>query len=128
MKTLIAVFFSMMLMGFAVRAPAVEVPFDQAQFDSMRAAGKPMAVVFHADWCPTCRAQAPVLKSLSQSPELKSVTVFVANFDTEKGLKKSLAVTQQSTIVVFKNGKESARSTGDTQPDSLTALLRHAIS
>ncbi len=128
MKTLIAVFFSMMLMGFAVRAPAVEVPFDQAQFDSMRAAGKPMAVVFHADWCPTCRAQAPVLKSLSQSPELNSVTVFVANFDTEKGLKKSLAVTQQSTIVVFKNGKESARSTGDTQQDSLTALLRHAIS
>jgi hypothetical protein len=43
-------------------------------------------------------------------------------------LKKSLGVTKQSTIVVFKNGKESARSTGDTQQDSLAALLRRAAS
>jgi thioredoxin 1 len=109
-------------------APAAEVPFNQTQFDAARAAGQPVAVVFHADWCPTCRAQAPVLKDLAQSPELKSLTLYIANFDTEKSLKKSLGVTQQSTIVVFKNGKESARSTGDTQQDSLAALLRHALS
>jgi thiol-disulfide isomerase/thioredoxin len=128
MKSLVAAAFSVMLICFATLAPAAEVPFDQAQFDSMRAAGKPVAVVFHADWCPTCRAQAPVLKDLAQSPDLKSVTLYVANFDTEKALKKSLGVTKQSTIVVFKNGKESARSTGDTQQDSLAALLRHAVS
>jgi hypothetical protein len=69
-----------------------------------------------------------VLKDLSQSPELKSLTLYIANFDTEKALKKSLGVTQQSTIVVFKNGKESARSTGATQHDSLAALLLHAVS
>lgn len=113
---------------FSNLAPAAEVPFNQAQFDAARSAGQPVAVVFHADWCPTCRAQAPVLKDLAQSPELKSMTLYIANFDTEKSLKKSLGVTQQSTIVVFKNGKESARSTGDTQQDSLAALLRHALS
>jgi thiol-disulfide isomerase/thioredoxin len=128
MKSFIAVTFSMILMSFATLSLSTEVPFNQAQFDSMRAAGKPVAVVFHADWCPTCRAQAPVMKDLSQTPELKSVTLFVADYDTEKALKKSLAITQQSTIVVFKDGKESARSTGDTQRDSLAALLRHAIS
>jgi thioredoxin 1 len=85
-------------------------------------------VVFHADWCPICRAQAPLLKELSQTPELKSLTLFVADFDTEKDLKKSLGVTKQSTVVVFKDGKESARSTGDTQQGSLAMLLRHAIS
>jgi len=31
-------------------------------------------------------------------------------------------------VVVFKDGKESARSTGDTQQGSLAMLLRHAIS
>ena len=128
MKSLIAVTFSLMLVCFASLASSAEVPFDQAQFDSMRAAGKPVAVVFHADWCPTCRAQAPLLKDLAQTPELKSVTLFVANFDTEKALKKSLGVTKQSTIVVFMNGKESARSTGDTKQESLAALLRHAVS
>jgi thioredoxin len=127
MKSLAAVALAVFTL-FANYAPAAEVPFNQGQFDAARAAGQPVAVVFHADWCPTCRAQAPVLKELAQTPELKSVTLYIANFDTEKSLKKSLGVTQQSTIVVFKNGKESIRSTGDTQPDSLAALLRHAVS
>jgi thiol-disulfide isomerase/thioredoxin len=119
---------SALLLLLAAPAMCAEVAFDQAQFDSLRAAGKPLAVVFHADWCPTCRAQAPVLEKLANSPEFAGVTVFVANFDTEKALKRSLGVTQQSTVVVFKGGKESARSTGESQADALTALLRHAVS
>jgi len=106
---------------------AAEVPFNQAQFAAMRDSGKPVAVVFHADWCPTCKAQAPVLKQLVQTPEFQNLTLFVADFDTEKALKRALRVTQQSTLVVFKNGKESGRSTGDTQSDNLAAVLRRAI-
>jgi thioredoxin 1 len=128
MKIAVAATFSLMLTVFSTLALSTEVPFNQAQFDAARADGKPVAVVFHADWCPTCRAQAPLLKELAQTPELKPVTLYIANFDTEKTLKKSLGVTKQSTIVVFKNGQEIARSTGDTQQDSLAALLRHAVS
>jgi thioredoxin 1 len=127
MKSLVAIISAVMLTVLAGPSFAAEVAFNRGQFDSMLAARKPVAVVFHADWCPTCRAQAPLLKELSQTPELKGVTLFVANFDTEKALKKSLGVTKQSTVVVFKDGKESARSTGDTQQNSLAGLLRHAI-
>ncbi len=108
-------------------AAAGEMPFDSVHYESMRNNGMPFAVVFHADWCPTCRAQAPVLKDLTQSPEFMGVTLFVANFDTEKLLERSLGVSKQSTIVVFRNGKEAARSTGDTQYDSLSEILRRAI-
>jgi len=128
MKIAAAAAFSLMLTLLSTLALSSEIPFNQAQFDATRAAGKPVALVFHADWCPVCRAQAPVLKELAQTPELKPVTLYIANFDTEKTLKESLGVTHQSTIVVFKNGREIARSTGDTQQDSLAALLRHAIS
>lgn len=128
MRSLVALISAVMLAVFAAPSLAAEIPFNQAQFDSMLAAGKPVAVVFHADWCPTCRAQAPVLQELTRTPELKGLTLFVANFDTEKALKKSLGVTQQSTVVVFKDGKETARSTGDTQQATLAALLRRAIS
>src|SRR5216684_5462316 len=120
MKIAAAATFSLMLTLFSTLALSAEVPFDQLQFDATRAAGKPVAIVFHADWCPTCRAQAPVLKQLTQSQELKDITLFVADFDTEKALKHSLGITKQSTIVVFKDGKESARSTGDTQPGTLS--------
>ncbi len=128
MKSLVAAAFSVMLTLFATFSSAAEIPFNQAQFDAARAAGKPVAVVFHADWCPTCRAQAPLLKDLAKTPALKPLTLYVADFDTEKALRQSLGVIKQSTIVVFKDGKEVARSTGDTQQESLAALLRHAIS
>ena len=128
MKSLAVLVGSVTMILVAAFASAAETPFNQAQFDSMRAAGKPVALVFHADWCPTCRAQAPVLKDLLQTPALKPLTLYVADFDTEKVLKKSFGVTQQSTIVVFKDGKEIARSTGDTQRDSLAALLHRAVS
>ncbi len=107
---------------------AAEIPFNQAQFDAALAAGKPVAVVFHANWCPTCRAQAPVLKELAQTPDLQGLTLFVADFDTAQALEKSLGVTKQSTIVVFKASKEISRSTGDTQRENLATLLRRAIS
>jgi len=128
MKSLMVAVFSVVLSSFASFAVAAELPFNQAQFDATRSAGRPVAVVFHADWCPTCRAQAPVLKELAETPAFKSLTLYVANFDTEKALKKSLGVIQQSTIIVFKDGKEIARSTGDTQRDRLDALLKQAVS
>jgi thioredoxin 1 len=126
MKTLVSAAGSLALLLCAAVTWSAEVPYNQHDFDAAKTAGKPVAVVFHADWCPTCRAQAPVLKELAQSADLKPLTLFVANFDTEKLLKKSLRVTQQSTVVVFKGGKEIARSTGDTQKDALAALLHQA--
>jgi thioredoxin 1 len=128
MKSHRNIVFAALLLCLATAAFAAESPFNAAQFAAARAAGKPVAVVFHADWCPTCRAQAPVLKQLMQSPEFKDMTLFVADFDSEKALKRSLGVTQQSTLVVFKGGKEAARSTGDTGQAALAAVLRRAVS
>jgi len=112
MKSLAAAAYAIMLTFLSTPAFTAETPFDQAQFDTLRAAGKPVAVVFHADWCPTCRAQAPVLKELTQTAQLKPLTLFVANFDTEKGLKRALGVTQQSTVVVFKARRAIRKPTG----------------
>ena len=59
---------------------------------------------------------------------LSTFATAAADYDSEKVLKKALGVTKQSTIVVFKKGKEVARSTGETQYDSLAVLLQSAIS
>ena len=122
-------FVAAMLATFvASLAMAGEMPYDAQRLDAAQRSGAPVAVVFHADWCPTCRAQAPVLRELSQTPQLSQLTVLVANFDTEKDLRKRLGVAKQSTIVVFKGGKETARSTGETQKAALESFLLHAIS
>ena len=58
---------------------------------------------------------------------MKGVTLFSADFDTEAALKKQLRVSQQSTFVVFKGGKEVGRSTGDTSKASIAALFAKAL-
>ena len=115
------------LSTFSTLSTAEEMAFDQTHYESMRDNGQPFAVVFRADQCAKCRAQTPVLDHLTQMPEFQGITLFVANFDTEKVLEKSLGITAKSTIVVFRDGKETARSVGDTQQDSLSEILRRAI-
>jgi thiol-disulfide isomerase/thioredoxin len=105
---------SLTLLCLSLAASAGTAHFEQAAFDKAVAAGGPVIVQFHADWCPTCKAQAPIVAQLMAEPKLKDVQLFVADFDNEKALKKALRVSTQSTFVVFKGGKEVARSTGQT--------------
>ena len=124
--------FRPLLAGFAAlllmfQAHAGTAPFNQAAFDKAVAASEPVVVQFHASWCPTCRAQAPVVAELANEPAMKSLKIFIADFDTEVALKRSLRVVQQSTFVVFKGGKEVARSTGQTQRAGIEAVFAKAL-
>ncbi|WP_395069302.1 thioredoxin family protein [Paraburkholderia silvatlantica] len=111
----------------SVAAFAGEVPFNQASFQQTILSGQPAIVYLHATWCPTCRIQKPIVDRLSAEPELKKVTIFIADFDSETNLKKALKVTQQSTFVVFKNGHEVARSTGQTEEAVIRAVFEKAL-
>ena len=115
------------LWAAAAFASAAEVPFDKAKFDAAVAGGKPVVVDFAASWCPTCRAQKPIVQGLLSEKKLEPLTLFVADFDTETALKKQLGVTQQSTFVVFKGGKEVGRSTGQTQKQAIADLFDKAL-
>ncbi|CDY74622.1 Thioredoxin domain [Caballeronia glathei] len=106
---------------------AGEQAFNQAQFDSLNANGKPNIVYFHATWCPTCKVQQPIVARLAASPEMKDVTIFVADYDKEVALKRALKVTQQSTFVVFKGGHEVARSTGQTREQDIRNTFAKAL-
>lgn len=111
----------------ALAASAAEQPFSQPAFDKALAAGKPVVVDFAASWCPTCKQQKPIVQSLVDDTKRKSLTVFVADYDKEVALKKKLNVTMQSTLIAFKDGKEVARSTGQTDKAELAALLDKAL-
>jgi len=127
MKALVSLTLALFLSLFSVFADAGETPFVQAQYDQLLAAGKPVIVDFYADWCPTCKAQKPIVAEILHDPKMKDVTLFLANYDQEAALKKTLRITQQSTFVVFKGGKEVARSTGQTSKDEIRALFERAL-
>jgi thiol-disulfide isomerase/thioredoxin len=115
------------LLLLASAAFAGEQPFNQAQFDRLNADGKPSIVYFHATWCPTCKVQQPIVDRLAASPEMKDVTIFVADYDKEVALKREMKVTQQSTFVVFKGGHEVVRSTGQTREQDIRITFAKAL-
>lgn len=86
-------------------------------------AGKPILVDVFAVWCPTCRAQNPILVKLTKEPKYKDLVVLKADFDAQKEELRALNVRSQSTLIVFKDGKEVDRSVGDTSELSIEGLL-----
>ena len=101
-------------------------PYSAAALAAAQNAGEPVAVHFHASWCSTCKAQDKAFNQLQADPALK-LTVLQADYDAEGELKKQLKVRNQSTLIVFRGAAERARSSGDTQPDRLKALLQKAL-
>ena len=116
--------------GIALIATSVfsaGVPITAADLAEIEKKGKSAVVSVHADWCSTCKSQDKVLANLMKDPEFKNVIFYQLEFDTQKDLLKTLKVRSQSTVIVFKGGKEVARTTGDTKEAALSKLAKQAI-
>ncbi|HZD91347.1 MAG TPA: thioredoxin family protein [Pseudolabrys sp.] len=95
-------------------------------FAAAQDAGKPILLHITAPWCPTCKAQKPILGKLEAEPRFKNLVVLNIDFDSQKALLQKLRVAQQSTLIVYKGKSEVGRSVGDTNPQSIDALLTKA--
>ena len=116
--------------GFAASAPALAFEprtFDAKAFEAAQMAGKPILIEVTAPWCPTCKAQKPILSSLGKDPRFKDLVAFEIDFDTQKDLLRKFDVRMQSTLISFKGTNEVGRSTGDTNASSIEALLSKSI-
>lgn len=102
-------------------------PFDANSFKAAQEAGDPILVDIAASWCPTCRAQKPIIESLVREPEFAGMIVLHVDFDTQKDVVRAFGATSQSTLIAFRGQSETGRSVGDTNPDSIEALLRSAV-
>jgi thiol-disulfide isomerase/thioredoxin len=99
------------------------VPFSEAAFKAAQAAGGPILIEIHADWCPTCKAQKPILDKLTADPRFRELKVFRVDFDSMKPAVREFGANMQSTLIVFKGASEKGRSVGDTAENSIAALL-----
>jgi thioredoxin 1 len=112
----------------ALPAAAAEVrAFAADAFAAAQASGASILVDVQAPWCPTCRAQEPILQKLEQEAKFDRLIVFKVDFDKQKDALRALKVTSQSTLIVFKGAEEKGRSVGDTGAASIAALLERAL-
>jgi thioredoxin 1 len=104
-------------------APAA---FTQPAFEATQKAGKPILVEITASWCPTCAKQRPILSELFSDPAFKDLVVYNVDFDAQKDVVRQMGAKMQSTLIVYNGTTEKGRSTGDTNPASIKALLAKA--
>ncbi len=116
-----------LLVAAATWSHALEIkPYTAAALAEAQGANQPVALHFHADWCPTCREQDKVLQSLKSERGLE-LSILTVNYDTEKALKRRFKVNSQSTLIVLRGPKEVARLVGDTSADGIRGALKAAL-
>ena len=116
--------------GAGVVTPAFAVvpqPFDSQAFAAAQKAGKPIFIAIHASWCPTCKAQKPILSELMADPKFKDLVYFTIDFDTQKDLVRRFGARMQSTLISFIGSKEQGRSVGDSNRASISDLLNMVL-
>jgi thioredoxin 1 len=91
--------------------------FNQEDYDKTLSEDKIVFLEFYANWCPVCRAEAPIIHSGFDNLEADNVVGFRVNFndsDTdsdEKALAKEFSVPYQYTKIILKDGEEVFRDT-----------------
>jgi len=111
---------------FLLPKPLAE-SFTQTRLDELNRSGQPVLVAVHADWCSTCKTQERVLQELLPQPEFKRITMLRMDFDRQKEAVRAFGVQYQSTLIVFKEGREVGRSTADQSPVRIAELLRRGL-
>ncbi len=118
----VAIFAAVIIAG-AISAAWASTPYTDAAFKEAQASGAPILVEIHATWCPTCKAQTPIIEKLASDAKFGNLKIFRVDFDDQKAVVKNFGANMQSTLIVFKGTTEVGRSVGDTKPDSIAALL-----
>lgn len=112
----------------AAASAAEPSAFTPEAFLGAQKAGKPILVEVTAPWCPTCKAQAPIIEELTSGEVYKDVVVFRVDFDNQKDVVRSFNARSQSTLISFRGQQEVARSVGVTDPAAIEDMLAKAVS
>ena len=106
---------------------AQQRPYTDRAFAQAQDAGKAILIEIHADWCPTCKAQLPILDRLSARPPYADIVRLRVDFDAQKRAVSLFRATTQSTLVLYRGRVELARSVGETREASIRAMLDQAF-
>ena len=84
---------------------------------------KLLVLDFYADWCGDCRMMYPVIEEISE--EVKGMAT-VAKFDIEDNIELAheFEVQKIPTIIVFKNGEETARFIEFAEKEDILAAVK----
>lgn len=80
-------------------------------------------VEFYADWCPHCQRMMPVVKQIKEMLN-GSVDVYQFEIDENKELAGAEKIESIPTFIIYKNGKEAWRYSGEIQAEVLLGKIQ----
>lgn len=98
------------------------IHFSKEGFDKALEQGTPMLVDFWADWCGPCRMLAPVVEKLADKYDGR-VAVGKVNVDDQAELAGQYGVQSIPTVILFKDGREAARTVGVQPQPAYESLI-----
>ncbi len=119
------VFLTMALLSTQVFAAGQT--YNQQVFENLISQGKTVVVHIHADWCGTCKAQDVQINAAINNAAFKDVTFLEVDYDDQRKSVTFFKAKIQSTIIIFKNGKEIDRSAMEREAAELQAFLKKAL-
>jgi thioredoxin 1 len=111
------------VLAFANARAAEFEPFSEARLAALQKEGKTVLVDVHADWCPTCKRQSPILSRLLDEVEFAEYGALLLDWDVQRAQARSLGAPRQSTLLVYRGGQRLGMSVAETNEDRLRQFL-----
>ena len=95
-------------------------------YDEMTRSAENVLVEFYATWCPHCRAMAPVVEQIGEMLE-GQVKIVQLDVDTNGEAADAEEVTGTPTFILYKNGKQVWRQSGEMPGEVLLNQITSRI-
>ncbi|UKZ82856.1 hypothetical protein TrVFT333_010656, partial [Trichoderma virens FT-333] len=90
---------------------------EAAELDALLSSTTYVVVDFYADWCPPCRAIAPIFSKLAEDHSSNGHLAFVkVNVDHVKNVAQRYNISAMPTFLFFRDGVPQGVSVEDTKP------------
>jgi thioredoxin 1 len=101
--------------------------FEAAAFAAAQESGQTFILEVTAKWCGPCQRQKQVVEKLLENSAFGNLTIFNADYDTDRSELAKINAHQLTTLIIYRGKTEALRSSGETRPEMVAAILRKAL-
>ena len=119
------------LFTFGANAMEKKTTFDKELFNKAQTEGKVIVISSWIEYCSSCAKQMKILQTAKKEGELSDIkfdNIEYFSFDVmNRDIANAFNVLYQTTLLIFKDGKEVYRSIGETTEDLIYEALKASI-
>jgi thioredoxin 1 len=101
--------------------------FAAGAFQAAQESGQIFVLEVTAKWCGPCQRQKQVVEKLLENSVFGNLKIFNADYDTDRSELVKINAHQLTTLIIYRGKTEELRSSGETRPEMIEAILRKAL-